>query len=59
MAWKNYTEWKKAVDAEVVKLSGLSCDDLADFMYRDAFDDGELPEDVVIQVLEAEGYPIQ
>lgn len=41
-----FAAWKAKVDAEVVKKIGLSCDDLPDYPYRDAFENHHRPSSV-------------
>ena len=53
---QTFSEWMQNVDAALVKKVGMSSDCLADFCYRDAYDNGERPASVAKQVLEAEGY---
>lgn len=52
-----FESWMKEVDAEITALCGLGVDDLADYMYRDAYDDGDSPEDVAVMVLEENDFP--
>jgi hypothetical protein len=40
---KTFEEWYREVDLEVSALIGLGRDDLPDYCYRDAFDDGRSP----------------
>ena len=51
---QTFSEWMQKVDAALVKKVGMSSDCLADFCYRDAYDNGERPTSVAKQVLEAE-----
>jgi hypothetical protein len=44
--------WMSAVDAAVSRLVGLSVHDLADAMFRDAYDDGTTAYDMAIDALE-------
>ena len=48
---KKFAEWLKDVDAEVSAQIGLSYRDLADYMFRDAFDDGLNPAHVALDVI--------
>lgn len=43
---RSYDEWMLAVDANVQRLCGLSADDLPDYCYADAYDDGRSPSEV-------------
>lgn len=38
-----FDAWKAKVDALIQRKTGLSADDLPDFCYVDAFDDGATP----------------
>jgi hypothetical protein len=40
MAPKDFDSWKKQVDAILVRLCGMSSDDLPDYGYADAFENG-------------------
>ena len=54
-----YNEWLRRVDRAIEAWSGLGVDDLADWLYRDAFDAGADPEDVATEVLEDNGFPFE
>lgn len=45
-----YKEWKCEVNKALIKKIGLSTDDLPDYMYRDAFDNGMTIDEVVREV---------
>lgn len=49
----NFKEWMKEVDAQINKLIGfgLTSDDLADYLYDDAYDDGLTPEEAAIEAI--------
>ncbi len=47
-----YKEWMKKVDAVVQSKVGCSVHDLADFTFRDFFDDGISPYDTAMDVIE-------
>ena len=38
-----FAEWMNQVNSVVLKKTGLFADDLPDYCYRDAYDDGESP----------------
>lgn len=40
MSWE---DWKKRVDAYLVRETGMTADDLPDCCYRDWYDDGVAP----------------
>lgn len=42
-AKRTFAQWMKAVDDIVWRKVGCSVHDLADFMFRDAYDDGATP----------------
>ncbi len=48
----SFRSWMAAVDAAVSRLVGISVHDLADAMFRDAYDDGCTAYDMAIQALE-------
>ena len=39
----NFDEWMNQVNRVVLKKTGIFADDLPDYCYRDAYDDGESP----------------
>ena len=47
----DFTEWMSRVNVAVESQIGLSCYDLADYRYRDAFDDECEPESVALDVI--------
>jgi hypothetical protein len=40
MAPKDFDSWKKQVDAILIRLCGMSSDDLPDYGYANAFENG-------------------
>lgn len=48
-----FDEWMKQVDSEIEKHFGLSSDDLPDWTYADAFEDGMKPEDAAQEAMSA------
>lgn len=48
-----FAEWKAKVDAAVVAKIGLSCDDLPDYPYRDAFEHHHTPRAVAAAAIRA------
>lgn len=51
-----FVEWKRKVNREVISISGLGCDDLADYDYASNF--GREPREVALEILEENGYPM-
>jgi hypothetical protein len=49
----DYTAWKKQVDAELEALCGMSSDDLPDYGYADAFEQGRSARSVAKAALRA------
>jgi hypothetical protein len=47
----SFAQWRGAVNAYVVRRVGLDCDDLPDWRYRDAYDDGMSPSRAASQVV--------
>lgn len=54
---KTFSEFMRQVDRELLKVCGLTHRDLADFCYRDSFDDECEPADVASDVLADNGFP--
>lgn len=52
----SFEDWMAQVDREVEKIAYVSVYDLPDYMFRDAYDDGEKPENVAKRVLEEAGW---
>lgn len=50
-----FEKWMSEVDDVVRGYCGLSHDDLPDWQWRTAFDDGLLPEEAVLMCLQEEG----
>lgn len=46
-----FRAWMRRVDAALEARCGLGSDDLADYAYRDAYDDGAAPTDTADLVL--------
>lgn len=44
MVKKSFEAWKKAVDAEILRRTGMTSDDLEDYSYRDCYDNGVSPK---------------
>ena len=42
-----FTQWLSAVDTELYRRVGLSHDDLEDWLWHDAFEEGCSPKDAV------------
>jgi hypothetical protein len=52
----SFEQWMARVDREIARSTGLSYLDLADYGYRDAYDDELSPREVAADVLAAEGF---
>lgn len=50
----SYTEWKQQVDKELVKEIGLTSDDLPDWRFFDAFEEGQEPKEVAMELIQQE-----
>lgn len=48
---QSYEQWKTAVNHAVIRLTGMDCDDLPDYNYRDAYDAGDTPHQTAGQVV--------
>jgi hypothetical protein len=55
----SFLAWMRKVDAALEARCGLTSGDLADFAYRDAFEDECDPEEVADEVLEENGFPTE
>lgn len=53
-----FEQWMKNVDQILHDICGFTSEDLADFMYYDAWEDGAKPEDVAKGVLEENDFYI-
>lgn len=51
-----FRSWMVEVDREIQVRCGLQAEDIEDWTYRDAFDDGMDPEEAAIQALENSGW---
>lgn len=50
----SFDDWMKLVDFHIARmLSGLTSDDLPDYLYRDAYDDGHIPHTVARRAIRA------
>jgi len=59
MDQKAFKAWMKQVDRVLLDLSGFDHLCLSDYMYADAFEDEMKAEDVALEVLEKEGFPLE
>ena len=48
---ESFQEWMQKVDIEVQAQIGLSANDLTDYLYRDAYNDGCNPQSVALDVI--------
>lgn len=51
--------WLHALNRVVQRRVMLSFDDLEDWCYRDAYDDGMPPKDAALEMLDANGYDFE
>ena len=56
---KNFNQWMQQVDNKIYNICGLSYMDLADYPYRDYYDDKLSPKEVAIMILENEGLDFE
>ena len=54
-----FDKWMKQVDQELLKISGFDSNSLADHLYADAFEDGLMPGEVALEVLQENGFPLE
>jgi hypothetical protein len=53
---KSFEQWMKDVDSAMDRICGLSSNDISDFCYRDAYDDGRKASSVAREALQADGF---
>ena len=51
-----FKKWMSEIDAAVGRLAWVSVYDLPDYNFRDAYESGDTPEQVAMDILEAEGW---
>lgn len=49
----SFDEWMRVVSAAVWRLAGMAADDLPDYCYRDAYEDGVRPVAAARQAVRA------
>ena len=49
-----FEKWFSQVSIEMIALIGMGTESIADYLYRDAYDDGESAYDVALAALEAD-----
>lgn len=54
-----FDAWKRKVNRKVMRIAGLSCDDLGDACYAAEFDAGTTPEEMARIVLEENDFPFE
>lgn len=54
-----FEQWLRAVDIEVVKITGLSTEDFADWNFSDAYEDGIEPRQAAIDMLADDAIGLQ
>ena len=54
---ERFVAWRNEVDREIQKIARVSGDDIDDWGYASAFDDGVKPADAARYALEAAGFP--
>lgn len=50
--YTTYKEWRRQVDVWIIRMCGLSGDDLPDYRYRDAYHDEVTPKECAQDVIE-------
>ena len=53
---KNFETWMAEVDRRLVLACGMGVDDLPDYNYRDAFDEGISPKEIANEALDEAGW---
>lgn len=54
-----YSEWMKEVDKHILKIAGVTSDDLADGPSRSQYDSGVSAKEYAEELLEDEGFPFE
>lgn len=52
----NFEQWKKKVDQAINKEASITSDDLPDFSYYDAWEDGLTPGEAAQEALKEAGW---
>ena len=55
----SFKKWMEKVDELLVKQCGLTHECLADCAYYDSWASGVTPEEMMEEVLEEEGFPVE
>jgi len=53
---KTFKEWMDKVDQEIKGVTDLTSEDLPDYMFYDAYEDGVDPAETAAKCLDAAGY---
>lgn len=53
----SFREWMKQVNQEVIRIAGVSVQDLADQPFRDWYESEITPHEAAIELLVEEGFP--
>lgn len=48
---QGFDSWKERVDLEIVRMSGVSLEDLPDVLYHDWYDEGYTPKEAAIEAI--------
>ena len=54
-----YQQYMQQVDAELLKICGLTHSDLSDFCSRDLYEDGVSPREAAEECLEMSDFPME
>lgn len=56
---KRFALWMYCVDRAVTRMVGISCMDLDDWLYYDAYSGGTPPKEAAVDVLESNGWRVR
>ena len=52
----DFEQFMAEVDAEIENVLGVTSEDIEDYCYRDAFDNGDSPYETAMEALDAIGF---
>lgn len=52
----DFATWMACVEQELERIAGVCSDDIEDWCYHDAFDDGSSPYTAAVEALENAGW---
>lgn len=55
---EEFRDWMSEVDVVISRVCGLTSNDIADWRWRDAFEDGTEPKEAAMEALAEDGFPM-